>query len=225
MPSLGYFAWVFSSCSAWAFHCDGFSSCGARALGMQASVVVAHGLQSSSSAVVAHRLGCSTACGILVPQPGFQLVSLALQGRFLTTEPPRELPKPLIWFIILLSGFPGVESGKEPACQCRRGQRCSFNSWIGKTPCKRAWPRTPVFLSEKSHGQRSLEGYSPQGCKELDTTEVTQHAYICKLVCFSETNSFHPSLQLEMSQIFKTVNSHQYRGRKTASFVPPLLST
>ena len=30
---------------------------------------------------------------------------------------------------------------------------------------------TPVFLLEKSHGQRSLAGYSPQGCKELDMTE------------------------------------------------------
>ena len=26
---------------------------------------------------------------------------------------------------------------------------------------------------ENSHGQRSLAGYRPQGCKELDTTEVT----------------------------------------------------
>ena len=25
----------------------------------------------------------------------------------------------------------------------------------------------------KSHGQRSLVGYSPKGCKELDTTEAT----------------------------------------------------
>ena len=29
----------------------------------------------------------------------------------------------------------------------------------------------PVFLPGKSHGQKSLEGYSPQGHKELDTTE------------------------------------------------------
>ena len=26
---------------------------------------------------------------------------------------------------------------------------------------------------ENSHGQRSLVGYSPQGCKELDMTEAT----------------------------------------------------
>ena len=32
---------------------------------------------------------------------------------------------------------------------------------------------TPVFLPGDAHGQRSLAGYSPQGCKESDTTEVT----------------------------------------------------
>ena len=30
---------------------------------------------------------------------------------------------------------------------------------------------TPVCLSGESHGQRSLEGYSPWDCKELDMTE------------------------------------------------------
>ena len=39
----------------------------------------------------------------------------------------------------------------------------------------RAWLPTPVFLSEESHGQRSLAGYSPSGHKESETTEVTEH--------------------------------------------------
>ena len=30
---------------------------------------------------------------------------------------------------------------------------------------------TPVSLPEEFHGQRSLGGYSPWGCKESDTTE------------------------------------------------------
>ena len=30
---------------------------------------------------------------------------------------------------------------------------------------------TPVLLPRKSHGRRNLVGYSPWGCKELDTTE------------------------------------------------------
>ena len=49
--------------------------------------------------------------------------------------------------------------------------------WLdGKIPWRRAWQLTPLFLSGDSHGQRSLGGYSPWGCKELDTTEVTVHA-------------------------------------------------
>ena len=33
------------------------------------------------------------------------------------------------------------------------------------------WQPTPVFLPGESHGQRSLVGYNPWGCKESDTTE------------------------------------------------------
>ena len=35
---------------------------------------------------------------------------------------------------------------------------------------------TPVFLLGESHGQRSLAGYRPLGHKELDRTEMTEHA-------------------------------------------------
>ena len=31
----------------------------------------------------------------------------------------------------------------------------------------------PVFLPGESHGQRSMEGYSPWSYKESDTTKVT----------------------------------------------------
>ena len=36
---------------------------------------------------------------------------------------------------------------------------------------RRKWQPAPVFLPRKSHRQRSLEGYSTWGHKELDTTE------------------------------------------------------
>ena len=39
-----------------------------------------------------------------------------------------------------------------------------------------AWQPTPVFLPGESHGERSLEGYSSQGRKESDMTEVILHA-------------------------------------------------
>ena len=42
-------------------------------------------LWCKGSVVIAHRLSCSVACGILVPWPGIEPMSFALQGRFLTT--------------------------------------------------------------------------------------------------------------------------------------------
>ena len=44
------------------------------------------------SLVLARRLSCPTACGILVPRPGIEPVSPALEDRFLTTGPPGKSP-------------------------------------------------------------------------------------------------------------------------------------
>ena len=55
--------------------------------------------------------------------------------------------------------------------QCKRHKRCGFDPQVGKIPWRRKWQPTPVFLPGESHIQRRLVGYSPWGCKELDTTE------------------------------------------------------
>ena len=44
-----------------------------------------------------------------------------------------------------------------------------LDPWRRKIPWRRKWQLTPVFLPGKSHGQRSLTGYSPWVAKELDT--------------------------------------------------------
>ena len=41
----------------------------------------------------------------------------------------------------------------------------------GRSPWRREWQPTPVYLPGESHGQGSLAGYSPWGHKELDMTE------------------------------------------------------
>ena len=51
--------------------------------------------------------------------------------------------------------------------------------WVRKIPWRGKWQPTPVFLPGKSHGQRSLVGYSPWGRKELDTHTHT-HTHTCK---------------------------------------------
>ena len=53
---------------------------------------------------------------------------------------------------------------------CLWFRRLRFDPWVGKMPWRRKWPPTPVFLPGKSHGQRSLAGYSPWVCNESDTT-------------------------------------------------------
>ena len=70
-----------------------------------------------------------------------------------------------------------------------------FNPWIKKIPQRKSLQSTPVFASGKSHEQRSLAGYSPQGHEDTDITEATQHActyhqaLYCKNVLFLQKYS------------------------------------
>ena len=43
--------------------------------------------------------------------------------------------------------------------QCRRHRKHSLDPWVERIPWRREWQPTPVFLPEKSHGQRSLVGF------------------------------------------------------------------
>ena len=90
-------------------------------------------------------------------------------------------------------GFPRWLSGKESACQCRRGRECRFDPWVGKIPWGREWQPTSVFLPGKFHGQRSLAGYSPWGHKESDMTEqLSTHSVLLHWEIWSQhqVNSF-----------------------------------
>ena len=82
--------------------------------------------------------------------------------------------------------------------------RCMFDPWVRKIPWRTEWHPTPVFLPIKSHGQRSLVGYSPWwDCKESDTTEHTHFFPHC--VLFSEY--FGNSWILHIHLCF--INSHK----------------
>ena len=47
-------------------------------------------------------------------------------------------------------------------------------TWVRKITWRRYYQPTSVFPTGKSHGQRSLMGYSPCGHNESDTTEKVQ---------------------------------------------------
>ena len=55
--------------------------------------------------------------------------------------------------------------------QYSRHRRHGFPPWIGKILCRRKWQPTPIFLPEKSHGQKSLMVDSAWGHKLPDMTE------------------------------------------------------
>ena len=69
---------------------------------------------------------------------------------------------------MIVSGSDGEESA------CNAGDQGSIPG-SGRSPGgENGYPLQYSCLG-KSHGQRSLAGYSPWGCKELDTTEQLTH--------------------------------------------------
>ena len=140
-----------------------------------------------------------------LPNPGIELASPALAGRFFTTQAPE---KPTIassykgtnpsWCATLTASskhnnFPKVLSSNAilklkalaygllwwlsgEESACRY-KRHRFDPWVRKIPCRRKWQPTPVFFPGKFHGQRSLAGYSPRGHKEQ--TRLSTHPCTC----------------------------------------------
>ena len=71
-------------------------------------------------------------------------------------------------------GMPHIHvasQGKAPTWQCRGRKRLKVDPCFGEIPWRRKQQPTPVFLPGKSHGQRSLVGYSPWGLIESAVTE------------------------------------------------------
>ena len=61
----------------------------------------------------------------------------------------------------------------------------------GRFPWKRKWQPTPVFVPGESHGQRSLVGYNPWGCKESDMTDrLSTHVYEVMNILIDYSNHF-----------------------------------
>ena len=54
---------------------------------------------------------------------------------------------------------------------CLQCGKPGFDPWVGKILWRRKWQPTPVLLPRKSHGWRTLVGYSPWGGKQSETTE------------------------------------------------------
>ena len=82
-------------------------------------------------------------------------------------------------------GFPGGSDGKESACNVGN---LGLIPGLERSPGEGHGNLLQYSCLENPHGQRSLEGYSPWGHKESDTTErlsTAQHIYVCVCVSLS----------------------------------------
>ena len=92
-----------------------------------------------------------------------------------------------------------------------------------KIPWRRKWQLSSVFSPGESHGQRSLEGYSPRGGKELDMTECAHththtHTHTLASVRTSKVGKF---LQLmELYSVHLGVNPGLMAQAQLQSFFP-----
>ena len=68
-------------------------------------------------------------------------------------------------------------------------------TWVTKIPWRRERQPTPVFLPGKSHGQRSLAGYSPGGHKRVrhDWATKQQHPQNPKILWMDHGRSWSPA--------------------------------
>ena len=74
-------------------------------------------------------------------------------------------------FTSLHKGFLGGAVVKNLPASAKDVKDTDLIPGLGRSPQRRKWQPTPVFLPGEFHAQRSLVGYSPWGCKEEDTTE------------------------------------------------------
>ena len=80
--------------------------------------------------------------------------------------------------LLLIAGFAGGSVVKNPPANAGDIEDLGLISGSGRSPGVGNWQPIPVFLVGKSHGQRSLVGSSPCGCKSwvwLSTCTFVTH--------------------------------------------------
>ena len=101
--------------------------------------------------------------------PGVDLLGHTMNPCLDLTHRPKVSPTG--YFSCHTQGLPWWLSGKESAYHCRRRRSHKFDPRVRKILWRKAWQPTPVFLPGKSHGQRSLKGYSSWSSIESHVTE------------------------------------------------------
>ena len=108
-----------------------------------------------------------------------------------------------------LEGLSCSSNGKESACSAGGHKRRGFHPWVRKILSRRKWQPTPVFLPEKSHGQRSLAGYSYGVAKSWMQLSTRQNSPVIMPIKPLKT-SYWSSLDT-ISPLTSFYNTEEYR--------------
>ena len=128
---------------------------------------------------------CAQSCLTLCGPIDCSLPGSSIHGIFLARmlEWPGDLPDPGIELMSLVS--PALAGGFfTSSVTGRKCKGCVFHPWVRKIPWSRKWQSASVLFPGKFHGQKSLAGYGPWGCKESDITEHTLTCYIIYNLCY-----------------------------------------
>ena len=104
---------------------------------------------------------------------------------------------------------------------------------MGKLPWRKKWQPTLVILPEKSHGQRSLAGYSPWCCKrvgyDFSSVQFNSVAHSCPTLCDPMNHStpglpvHHQLLEFTQTYVHQVSDAIQPSHPLSSPF-PPALS-
>ena len=125
------------------------------------------------------------------------------------------------WALKQSTGLPRWLNGKESAYSAREAGDVSLITGPGRFLWRRKWQSTPVFSPGKFHGQRSLAGYSPWGCKRVGYDLVTKQWQITTRVLTTDAAAVHLKLTcLDPSGAPRSImwlqrqNLRKYAGRR-----------
>ena len=83
-------------------------------------------------------------------------------------------------------GLPWWLSGKEPAFQCKRHL---FNPWVSKTPWRRTWQPTPLFLLENPMARGAWRATNHRAAKAAPGSVTKQHECNNRMLFRTSTDS------------------------------------
>ena len=96
-----------------------------------------------------------------------------------------------------------------------------WETWVQslgwKISWRRKWQPAPVLLPGKSHGWRSLVGYSPLGRKELDTTEQLHFHFFFQV---AQWLRIHLPMQETRVQCLAQEDPWRRKWQPTPAFLP-----